>query len=944
MAKNASCWVCVSFSHNRIMKKNLFKVISLIAFAMPTLLYAVPATQKSLKLRQPDGTFVNIYMYGDEHSHYITDTKGYPVEKSKDGFYCYIGADGLVTDAVLTMQETTSRKSKARGIDQAKPADVLKAYLQRRPTASERRFATKRKSAVLGKRKVPVILVQFPDVSLTTGTKERFNDMMNKEGYNYDGATGSCVDYFRDNSGGQFQPQFDVLGPVTLDRESSYYGQNDTNGNESYLGYMIKEACKKLDDEVDFSQYDNDGDGELDYVYVYYAGKGEHDTGVSSLIWPQSWYMSSTNAGKFEVDGVVVDKFATSNELQSNGKFVGIGIFVHEFSHVLGLPDLYATTYNQSAFTPGAWSVLANGPYNNNGRTPPNYSAYERSELGWLNLKELDKPEDVRLEPVSENQGCRISTDKNNEYYVFENRQKVGWDKYIPGHGMLVWHIDYNESRWTNNLVNTNANHQCVDIVEADGKLDEATRAGDSFPGTSHVTSFTDDTNPSMCSWSGVRLNKPITDIAESSDGIITFRVMGGHRNVCAPTDIKATEVKPTSFTLAWKPSDDCDYQTVSVYTKGDNNDKVYVDGYKEKHIDFKVGTLEVNGLEPSTTYYIVLSSLTQYEHKSSDEWSVTTNDPTFDMFKVENAEATAVTSNSFMANWKALEGAQSYELTVKKRTIDSTPCMDVCEFTGKVLPEGWTGKMSSYFSATGYYGASAPSVSLAATDHFIETKEYGKVTGISLWMCTMSYSSFSSLRILGKIGSEWIELENIPMPQTAEGAITINLPKEGETLPKGMKAVRFELVSTGDKAGRLLLDDIVVNNTAADVDEIFANYDHKNIGNATSYNVEGLESNKLYLFTVRGVADDLKSIESDECLVELGTTGVESVKADDTLDIKDGELAIYTKVGSRVVISTVDGMIVCSTLVPANGKYSVALGNGLYIVRIANKAYKVKI
>lgn len=102
MAKNASCWVCVSFSHNRIMKKNLFKVISLIAFAMPTLLYAVPATQKSLKLRQPDGTFVNIYMYGDEHSHYITDTKGYPVEKSKDGFYCYIGADGLVTDAVLT--------------------------------------------------------------------------------------------------------------------------------------------------------------------------------------------------------------------------------------------------------------------------------------------------------------------------------------------------------------------------------------------------------------------------------------------------------------------------------------------------------------------------------------------------------------------------------------------------------------------------------------------------------------------------------------------------------------------------------------------------------------------------------------------------------------------------------------------------------------------------
>ena len=926
------------------MKKKLVKVISLLAFAMPTLLYAVPATQKPLRHRQPDGTFVSIYLHGDEQNHYITDTKGYPVEKSKDGFYCYIGADGLITDAVLTMQETASLKSKARGIGQSKPADVLKAYLKRRPSTNGRCYDKSRKTAALGKRKVPVLLVQFPDVSFTTGTKERFNDMMNKEGYDYDGATGSCVDYFRDNSGGQFQPEFDVLGPVTLDHESSYYGQNDTNGNESYLGYMIKEACKKLDNDVDFSQYDNDGDGELDYVYVYYAGKGEHDTGITSLIWPQSWYMNSTNAGKFEVDGVVVDKFATSNELQGSGKFVGIGIFVHEFSHVLGLPDLYATTYNQSAFTPGAWSVLANGPYNNNGRTPPHYSAYELSELGWLNLKELDKPDDVTLSPVSENQGYRITTDKDNEYYVFENRQKEGWDKYIPGHGMLVWHIDYNESRWTNNLVNTNASHQCVDIVEADGKLDEPTRAGDSFPGTSHVTSFTDDTTPSMISWSGSRLNKPITDISENSDGIVTFKVMGGHRNISAPADIQATVVKPTSFTLAWTPSDDCDYQTVSVYTKEDNGDKVYVDGYKEKQIDFKVGTLEVNGLEPSTRYYAVLSSLTQYEKKSAEEWSVTTNDPTFDMFKVENVEATAVTSNSFKANWQALEGAQSYELTVKKRTIDTTPCVDVCDFTGKALPEGWTGKMSSYFSANGYYGTSAPSVSLAAKDHFIETKEYGKVTSISLWMSTMSYSSFSSLRILGRIGAEWTELENIPMRQTSEGATTITLPKDGETLPNGINAVRFELASTGDKVGRLLLDDIKVNNTAADVDEIFADYDHKNIGNVASYTVEGLEANKLYLYTVRGVADDLKSIESDECLVQLGTTGIDRIKADNTLIVKDGVLTISAKPGSSVVVSTVDGIAVCSTTVSDSGSCSVAMSNGLYIIRIADKAYKVKI
>lgn len=924
------------------MKKNLIKVISLLVLAMPIVAFAVPATQKKVTLRQPDGAFVTVYMYGDEQSHYLTDMQGYPVEMSSDGFYCYIGTDGVLTDAVLTAQGATSRKSKACGIAQTNPANVLKTYLQKRPAASERRFTSSRKSAVLGKRKVPVLLVQFPDISFTLGTKERFNDMMNKEGYNYDGATGSCVDYFKENSNGKFLPEFDVFGPVTLDRESRYYGQNDTNGNESYLGYMIKEACQKLDGQVDFSQYDYDGDGVLDYVYVYYAGNGEHDTGNPSLIWPQSWYMSATNAGTFEIDGVTVNKFATSNELQSNGKFVGIGIFVHEFSHVLGLPDLYATTYNASAFTPGAWSVLAHGPYNNDGRTPPNYSAYERSELGWIELKELAKPEDVTLPPITKNEGYRVSTERSNEYYVFENRQKKGWDEYIPGHGMLVWHIDYNESRWINNLVNTNSNHQYVDIVEADGKLDEETRAGDSFPGTSHVTSFTDDTNPSMRSWSGAPLNKPITDISESSDGIITFKVMGGHRNVCAPLDIKATIVKPTAFTLAWTACGDCDYQTLSVYTKN-NGDKVYVDGYKDRQIPFKVETFEVNGLAPSTTYYVMLSSLTKYEQESAEEWFITTHDPTFDMFTAETDGATSVTGKSFTANWKSLEGAQSYELTVKKRTIDTTPRTDVCDFTGKVLPEGWIGNTSSYFSATGYYGASAPSVSLASGGHYIETKEFGKVTGISLWICTMSYSSFSSLKVLGKINGEWVEIENIAMPQTNE-SMNVALPKEGDTLLQGIKAVRFELVSSGDKAGRLLLDDIKIDNTAADVDEVFTDYDHKDVGNVTSYIVEGLEEGKLYFYTVRGVAGDLKSIESGECLVSLDVTGVESVKTDNVLAVKDGTLAVAVDIGSRIVISTIDGVLVDSVFVLSGETYSIMLSRGLYIVRIADKIYKITI
>lgn len=299
---------------------------------------------------------------------------------------------------------------------------------------------------------------------------------------------------------------------------------------------------------------------------------------------------------------------------------------------MLGLPDLYATTYNPAAFTPGSWSILAHGPYNNEGRTPPNYSAYERSALGWLDLAELDKPADISLNPISSNEGYKITTERPNEYYVFENRQQEGWDKYIPGHGMLVWHIDYDETRWNNNLVNTNASHQYVDIVEADNILTDATVAGDAFPGTRHVTEFTDDTAPSMLSWSGARQNKPITRIEESADGVISFKVMGGKRDLQAAENLRADIVAPTSITLRWTPCQDCDYQLASVYTKTAGGEKQYVDGYKSLRLSADAETLLVSGLVPSTQYFFTLTSCTDYEQLASQEHSAQTLPPSFDM------------------------------------------------------------------------------------------------------------------------------------------------------------------------------------------------------------------------------------------------------------------------------------------------------------------------
>ena len=919
------------------------KVFMLFAATIPVVSFAVPATQKPVSVKQPDGKIVTVYLHGDEFSHYATDRQGFPVEMARDGYYYYIGADGLRSDVVLTNDSPTSKIFKASDATAINPLNILKTYLDKTKNPKGRKFMPNAKTEATGKRKVPVLLVDFPDCDFTLGTKERFVDMLNKEGYNYDGATGSCHDYFKENSNGTYAPEFDVYGPVKLDHEREYYGKNGNSGEEQNLGEMIKEACQKLDAEIDFSQYDSDGDGQLDYVYVYYAGMGEHDTGISSYVWPQSSYMSWTSTGTFQCDGVTVEKFATSNELQASGRFTGIGVFVHEFSHVLGLPDLYSTTYT-TAFTPGDWSVLAHGPYNNEGRTPPNYSAYERSELGWLKLVELKTPDDIALAPISDNVGYRISTDDTNEYFVFENRQQKGWDKYLPGHGMLVWHIDYDSYRWEKNVVNTDSRHQYVDIEEADGIQTNETIGGDAFPGTANVTSFTDETNPSMLSWAGARQNKPITDIRESADGTITFKVMGGHRNLTVPADIAAEAITPVGFMLKWTPCADCDFQVLNIYEKGENGNNAYVEGFENLKISSAESSFDVKGLKPSTEYTVTISSGTQYDLKTSAEYGVTTLDPTFDMLTAVTLEPTAVGNNSFTANWLPLEGADNYELTVKKRTVDATPYSEVCDFTSKQLADEWTGKLSSYFSASGYYGEAAPAASLAEAGQYVESRRYGKINSISAWLRTMSYSSLTTLKVLGYTDNGWVEIDNVAMPQSGSEAEVKTWSCDDGSLPDNVKGVRLELATSGDKSGRLLIDDIKIGYTNPDVDEVFADYNGKNVGNTQSCTIEGLESGKLYLYTVRGVSGDVKSIESAERLVQLGATGLSETYSDFQLTVIGRQLSIKADAGTHFGIYTVDGMVIADDTMSANCMYTINLSSGLYIVQIAGKMHKVKL
>ncbi|MBD5358427.1 MAG: M6 family metalloprotease domain-containing protein [Bacteroides sp.] len=517
-------------------------------------LYAVVAKPGLVQTEQPDGSVVNLRLEGSFGNHRAYTSDGYLLTTNEDGFYVFAGCDAsglpVATDILATDPEnrTAEMTLAIRQLDQSVISDAFIRRNQLKPAKANAihkgpglfssHFPSK------GEQRAIAILVNFSNKKFLMDEEREMEDanegmednmwdandyytrQLNEEGFSDYGATGSARDYFVENSYGNFLPTFDVYGPVTLAHPYSYYGANDYYGNDKRPHEMVIEACQLLDDEVDFSEYDRNGDGVIDNVYIYYAGFGEADGGGSSTVWPHSFDIEYASDEEYFFDGVKLNHYACSNELDHSSKTpAGIGTFTHEFSHVLGLPDLY-DTYSSGAFTPGEWNILDVGNYNNNACTPPHYSSYERYALDWMEPEILSEVGDYTLEILPQsNKAYMIPTEEENEYFLLENRQHVGNDRFLPGHGMLVWHIDFKQEIWDANIVNNTSKHQYVDLVEADNERKERSRDGDSFPGTAGVTSFGSETTPALLSWGGVSPGFDITDIAESEDGLITFTV-----------------------------------------------------------------------------------------------------------------------------------------------------------------------------------------------------------------------------------------------------------------------------------------------------------------------------------------------------------------------------------------------------------------------------------
>ena len=519
------------------MKKILWSIVALIATAS---LWAVPAYRGWQTKTQPDGSTIEVRQVGDEFYHYWESKDGQLVLEQEDGTF-------VVSNEPKPTSAQIKAKRNASSLKSSKPRKAI-GKLNKAPRGL-------------------LILVQFSNVSFNSGNDNTaFTDMLNKTGYDYNGATGSAVDYFKAQSNNDYKPVFDVVGPVTLSNTRKYYGeQGKINGyqeNDMYIADFVIDAVTAAEAAgCDFSQYDADKDGYVDIVYFIYAGKGQAGGGTTETIWPHNWelisalyfgqthgtsgyYVNADSQGNItsmnipRFDGKYINNYACSAELRTDGNRSGIGTFCHEFGHVLGLPDYYVTDENASnedkGYTPGAWTIMDYGSYNNNEMTPPNYSAYDKLFMGW------DTPE---LLPKNSQQNITLTTDYSASYQItgttsaatatteqrvwyLENRQKTGWDRYLPGHGLLVWEVTYNSDDWTNNEPNNEnigytivtANSLSRPYTPCVYNTTATSTSGTTFPGTSNVTSFTPATG---CG---------ITNIAEN-DGVITFKYNGGEVN-----------------------------------------------------------------------------------------------------------------------------------------------------------------------------------------------------------------------------------------------------------------------------------------------------------------------------------------------------------------------------------------------------------------------------
>ena len=606
------------------------------------LLSAAPARKGLLNLRQPDGTLVQAYLSGDEHGHLMLTPDGCSLVQDAEGWWCYARYD-FYGHRLNSGEHAGDPDTPGEVIAASRniPYDLLRQHRLSRVRSAvplrNRELARTRSGETGGVRHGLIILAQFPDIEFQYG-KSQFENLINGSG------STTALAYFKDQWKDNYSFRFDITDVVTLPQNYAYYGANNDDGEDDKAPEMIRDACAAIGPEIDFSAYDNDRDGKVDCVFVFYAGPNESEGAGDNYIWPHQWYLQSGAGITFRRDGVLVDNYACTSELrlgdnQSSYAMATIGTFCHEYTHTFGIPDLYDTDNEDSGgYAETMWNcidLMDAGNYNNGGKTPPNYSAVEYWFFGMSEGKALTEGRHI-LHPIHENGDyLYLETDNEKEIYLLECRHNQGWDAYIGGNGLLIYHIDWSDrpagestsagkvitawKRWDINEVNAYPEHQCIDLIEPDPEARQKyqtavknrnyaaiyTMASNTFWPYGDYSVFTGDTDPAFQFWSGADAPLGLTDIRRNADGSVSFTVFNNSGDKVPAVKIDKQVKFQDACILQWSSVDPA-YTGNSIIRYG------LADATQLTEVEvtpYETGKYAcvIDGLTPSTAYKVQL-------------------------------------------------------------------------------------------------------------------------------------------------------------------------------------------------------------------------------------------------------------------------------------------------------------------------------------------------
>lgn len=555
-----------------VMKKLLGVLLgitfTIMVAVLPNTAMAVVADPDKIEFVQPDNSKIMILLKGDEKVRWAETIDGYSILFNKSGTYEYAILDqesNMIPSGIQANNETERSKeeilflSKVTKNLQFSPTQIqmMKSAWAIYSNESQNAFPT------TGNRSLVCILIGYTDVPFTKSNAD-FTNLFNQINYTTGGATGSVKDYYLENSYNQLNLTVTVAGPYTASNTMAYYGANNVYGDDSYPRELVSEAATLANPDVNYANFDNDNNGSVDGVYVIYAGYGEEAGASSNAIWAHAWSLATP----ITLDGKTISKYSCSPELRSNTgtNITNIGVICHEFGHVLGAPDFYDTDYTAGGSFSGTgyWDMMAGGSWNNGGKTPAHHNAYTKTVVyGWATSTLISSGAVITLNNAAENLNSfyRYNTATTNEYFLIENRQQIKFDSYLPGHGMIIYHVNSSIGSSSINITHPQKMYPICANATTNPSATPAdygsiNSAGCPFPGSGAKTSFTDASIPSSLSWAGVATSKPITGITENiTNKTVSFTFMGG-TSCTAPTvqatNFSSSAITDNSVTIGW--------------------------------------------------------------------------------------------------------------------------------------------------------------------------------------------------------------------------------------------------------------------------------------------------------------------------------------------------------------------------------------------------------